>query len=357
MNLLLLLSIPLLIAGIAFFAFKVTITWKEFLLHVGVAVVLVLGTWQLARWGSMADTEHWNGRITDKDSGTQGCCHSYECNCSTCTDSEGRSYSCNCQTCYQHSHDYWWSLDVSTGDTIHDGCNGGSLSPGWWDDAYVGEPASLPHTYTNYLKADPDSLFVKKAPEHLMNQVPDFPGIEGRYHARKFIPHGGLAFPTWWEEGLDNINADLGSKKQIDLIVVATKGADPDFAYALERKWLYGPKNAFIVVLGVPDGENIAWARSVTISKVEPLKIEIREHFEGKKLNDKSHLEFLRKVVKEDFHRLSMSEFEYLAASAEPKGWMLFFLYLFNLIISIVIAVIMHKNDVFGDERRAAWRS
>lgn len=356
MNLLILLSIPILIAGVSFFVFKLTITWKEFLLQLGVSVLFVLGTWQIAKWNSMSDTEHWNGRVTDKSSGTESCCHSYECNCQTCTDSEGHSYECNCQTCYQHFQDYWWQLNFSTGDAIHDGCNGGGGSPRWWDDAYIGEPASLPHSYTNYLKADPDSLFVKEAPEHLLAQVPDFPGISGKYHSQKSITYG-VRVPRWWEEGLDELNADLGSKKQIDLTVVFTKSKDPDFAYALERKWLYGPKNAFIIVIGAPDGETIAWARSVTISKVEPLKIEIREHFEGEKIDDKSHLKFLREVVERDFHRLSMSEFEYLAASAEPKGVALFLLYLLNLIISSTLAFIMHKNDVFGDERRTAWRS
>lgn len=359
MNLFILLTIPLIISGAAFALFKVTITWKEFLLHVGVAVVLVLGTWQLARWNSMSDTEHWNGRITDKDNGTEGCCHSYKCNCETCTETDAKgnvtTYECNCQTCYEHIYDYWWQLDFSTGDRIHDGCNGSGSEPGWWHRAYVGEPASLPHSYTNYLKADPDSLFVKEAPEHLLAQVPDFPEIEGRYHVRKIVEDGVKA-PSGWQPALEILNADLGSKKQVDLTVVLTKSNDPDYAYALERKWLYGPKNAFIVVLGVPDGKTIRWARGVTISKVEPLKIHVREYFEGKPLDDPAHIHFLRDSIEVNFHRLSMSEFEYLAASAEPKGWALFFLYFVNLAISIGLAILMHKQDVFGDERRVAWR-
>ena len=74
-------------------------------------------------------------------------------------------------------------------------------------------------------------------------------------------------------------------------------------------------------------------------------------------LSNNEHIPYLRKVVERDFHRLSMSEFEYLADAAEPDGWGLFFLYFLDLLVSIGLAVLMHKKDVFGDERRTAWRS
>lgn len=348
--------VPIVIGGCAFFILKMTITWKEFLLQLGASALLIFGAFFIARLGALADTEHWNGRITAKDKGTEHCCHSYQCNCQTCTsrDAKGNvsTYSCNCQTCYHHSRDYWWKLKVSTGDTISDTCDSSSSDPKWWTGATVGDPATVAHSYQNYLKADPESLFThdtgKKA---YLDDVPDdgIPEVHGRYKVKKVIERGVKA-PKRWNDDLREINADLGGKKQIDLLVYLTKSKDPEYAWAVEEKWLYGPKNSLIVVMGVSDGKTIEWVRVVTISRVEDLKVEVRDTLQGKTLDDPEIMPFLRDVVKRKFHRTSMGEFEYLASAASPEGWWLALLYLLAILISGGLTYWMHREDVFGDE-------
>jgi len=345
MSLIGLLLVPIVIGGAAFFFLRATISWKEFLVQMAASVLLIVGTWALARWGAMQSTEHWNGRITAKDNGTQGCCH-----CRTVCDSTDKDGNCTSShiEC-DHIMDYWWSADVSTGDVLNDGCNGGPADPEWWTKAYIGEPASVPHTYTNYLKADRESIITHDVPESEIGSVPDFPEVHSWYKVSKVITHAGARAPRHWQSELLDLNADLGNKRQVDVIVLLTKRKDPEFAFAVEAAWLYGPKNSLNVVMGT-DGQKITWARVVTISEVENLSISLRDGLQGMALNDPTVIPFIRAEVDKKFHRTPMEKYEYLASAASPEGWWLFWLYVLAIGISGGLTWYMHREDVFGDE-------
>lgn len=345
-----LLLVPLIVGGIAYSINKRTVTWKEFLLQIAVSIIFVVGTWSYARYAAMQSTEHWNGRVTAKDSGTEHCCHSYECNCSTCSNSDGTTYSCNCSTCYRHSIDYWWAVDVSTGDKVSDTCVGHGSDPRWWSRAYVGEPVSIPHEYTNYLKADPESIMVHDFDPAMVESVPPFPEVHSRMRVRKVVRHGDAHPPLAWDVALKELNADIGRMHQVDVTILVTSHKSPTFAFAVEAAWLYGPKNSLNIVMGT-DGEKITWARVVTISDVEELKIELRDGLQGMSLRDPNIIPFIRKLVEQKFRRTPMAKYEYLASAASPEGWWLFFLYFFAFLISGGLAYWVHVKDVFGDER------
>lgn len=345
-----LLLIPLLVGGSAFVIWKKTITKKEFLLIESIAVVIAIGGFFIARWQSMRSVEHWNGRISAKIHDSQSCCHCREV-CSTCTDSDGNSYSCNCHEVCDHSRDYYWALDISTGDRVSiKRCESNRHAvPSAWTKAYIGEPASVEHSYTNYLKADPDSLLNRGAPQQYMPLVPRFPGIYDYYKSNKVIPIG-VTVPQGWEQGLRDLNADLGPSKQIDVTMVFTKNDDPKFAEAVEHKWLYGPKNAAIIVTGINAENRIAWARVVTISRVEDFKIFLRDELVNTDITQPSDgLKIIRQAVIEKFKRTSMKEFEYLASAARPSDGVLALLYILTLIVSAGLIFWAHKNDIFSE--------
>lgn len=345
-----LLLIPLVIGVGAFFVRRETITMKEFFLMEAVAIILVTLGFFLARWGALQDTEYWNGRITKKIHDSQSCCHCRQV-CSTCPDGKGGTRSCNCHTVCDHARDYYWSLAISTGDTITiDSCEPDENDvPVVWARAKVGEPASVAHLYTNYLRADPDSLLRRTADPRFEMAVPAFPEVYEFYKVRKVVQIG-VAIPFDWDEGLREINADLGAKKQVDITMVFTRESNPEFANAVETEWLYGPKNALIIVVGVPDGETIQWTRVVTISRGEEVKIELRDGLLGMTLsNSGTALAFIRKAVEENFHRTSMSEFEYLASAAKPSDGWLIALYIAAVLLIGGLALYMNDNDVFGE--------
>lgn len=350
-SIILLLCVPLLVGGASFLHFRDTISVKEFALQLLISITLAVTGWMLARWHSMLSVEHWNGRIISKDAGTQSCCH-----CRTVCDARDKDGNCTSshEEC-SHTYDNWWSIVVSTGDELSDDCNGSDSTPNWWAQAKVGDPASVPRNYTNYLRADPESLLHRSADPEDLATIPPFPEIHDYYKVSKVVTHNGIRAPRHWQPELMELNANLGDLRQVDVTVFLTTRPDPELAHAVEAKWLYGPKNALIVVMGT-NHKTITWARVVTISDVEELAITLRDELPGRALDDPTLIKFIGQQVEAKFQRKPMADYEYLASAATPKGWALAGLYLLVLLISVGLTLLMHRKDVFGDERFSALR-
>lgn len=349
MDLLGLLAVPLVVAAIAALCFKATITLKEvFLQFIGVSLIIVMGYF-IARYCGLRDIEHWNGRITRKDHGTQKCCHCHdEC------DSRDKKGSCTSshQVC-AHFYDYWWSLRTTVGTISVENCAGWDFAPALWNAARVGEPATIENAYTNYLRANSESLFVHAVKSPYAERIPPYPIVHGLYKVEPVISDGP-AFPAAWQDAFREINADYGASKQVDVAVLVTGVSDPVYAQAVESKWLYGPKNSMTVVLGVGEGR-ISWARVVSISKIEELKIFLRDELAGKPLSADIP-GIVRNAVRTKFERTPMAEFEYLASTAAPSmGWLVF-LYVIGVLLSGGCSIYLHRVDVFGDEDRFGSR-
>lgn len=348
-TLLALLLVPIAIAGGAFLLNHWSVSWKEFLLQVGVSLAVALLGWQVAKCAALSDVEHLNGRITNKTEGTQHCCH-----CTTvCT---GRDKNGNCTSSYEscsHVWDHHWEIQTSVGEIQVQNCSGSSTPPKAWSEARVGDPAVVEHRYTNYLKADPDSLIVHSEHGPYLDRIPEYPKVFDYYRVNPVISDG-VAIPAKWQEVFREMNADLGPSEQVDVTVLLTSITDPTYAQAVEAKWLYGPKNSLTIVLGV-EADEIRWARVVTISRVEPLKVYLREALQGRKLQDPEVPDLIAQGVAKKFNRTPMSEFSYLARTATPTGWWLFGLYLVNIVVAILLtAIIHHRNSKSMGWRRAA---
>ncbi len=343
--------VPLIVCGGFFLFFRATVTLKEFGAHVGVVFAaggICTGIYFLSIMGALSDVEYLHGRITGKPSGTESCCH--------CTDvcvSSNSDGNCTAtvEVC-DHNEDYWWSLDSTVGRFAVEDCSGSDRPPSLWVDARVGDPATVGHRYTNYLLADPDSLFVSTAPQPLLTKVPKYPKRHGLYRFNPVVS-AGVPIPSGWQEAFEQINADLGAKKQVSLAVVLTREG-MEFAQAVEQRWLYGPKNALVVVLGMGP-ETVKWARVVTISKAETLKVELREA-----LRDVGHVEvpgIVRVQTEKSFRRTPMAEFEYLKESFSPPIWLIILLYILSIGASVGAGVFFHREDPFEPRwRRRRFR-
>jgi hypothetical protein len=342
MNFLLMLLIPFAISGVAFLVFKATITWKEFLLLLGLSVVLMGVGWQVAKWGSLRGTENLNGRITRKIADTQKCCH--------CRDvCDRRDKKGNCTSSHEdcdHIHDYYWDLETSVGKIGIEDCSGSDSPPDVWTNARVGEPATVEHGYTNYLLADKDSLYEHAPVARYDASIPDYPRVHTHYKADHVV---GLSAPPSLAQEMREINADLGSTNQVDVTLILTGEQNPEYAQALEAKWLYGPKNSLNIVMGL-QGDTIQWVRVITFSKVEMLKVRLRDQLQGLSINDPKVPQIIRTEVS-GFKRTAMADFEYLASTASPEGWVLALLFVFEVLACAGLTYWMHVKDVFGDER------
>lgn len=304
-----LLILPLIIAAVAIWRFPGTITWKEFTLQVVLQSAIITGGFYIARYSSLQSTEHLHGRVILKEHDSESCCHCRQvCNGyeEVCTGTgDNRSCSSQCTGYHEecdHFRDYYWSLKTTLGDVTIEDCEPDEDDiPVLWAQAYVGEPVAMDHNYTNYLLADHESLMVHKELEHFGKNIPEYPEV---YDIYKINPVLGPA-PAEWQQAFREINADLGAQKQVEVTVLVTRVQDPTFAQAVEAKWLYGPKNSLTVVMGL-QGDTIAWARVVTFSKVEDLKVALRDALQGKTLSDDIP-GLVRQAVASQFHRTAMA--------------------------------------------------
>lgn len=353
MTLLGVLLFPLLIAAGAAFLLRWTVTLKEFALQVGVQTAIIAVGYLIAQHQSLSSVEHLHGRITAKLHDDEKCCHcrmvctrkekrcdSRDPKTNRCTSSSEVCVS-EVEVC-DHARDYWWALETSLGQIPIDSCEPDSSSvPSRWTAAQLGEPVTKEHSYQNYLLADKQSLLRHLDKSPYADKIPKYPEV---YDTYRVDPVMGPA-PVGWQKAFREINADLGSKNQVDVTVLVTTIQDPTYAQAVEAKWLYGPKNSLNIILGVKDG-TITWARVVTFSKVESLKVYLRDELQGMRLSDDIP-GLVREVVATRFRRTAMADYEYLARAAKPSTGALIALYVVGVLLSVGLALWMHRKDVF----------
>ena len=162
MELLLLLLVPFLIAFVGFLigVFNKTpqyeITLKEFFAILGTVLVLVIPGYFIAKYSAMGDTEIWSGRVVKKQRETVSCCHAYPCHPHSC----GKDSIC-WDICYEHLWDYDWVVYTNNGEEFdidridRQGCG----EPPRFTRVSIGDPTARAHSFTNYVKANPWSLF------------------------------------------------------------------------------------------------------------------------------------------------------------------------------------------------------
>lgn len=328
-------------------------TFKEFLLLEAVMSLLLVVGFMGAREAAMADQEYWSGRITKKDQGTQKCCH-----CRNVCKSRNSKGACtrSVEEC-SHSRDHWWSLRVSTGDEISvERCSGSSRDPAAWTNAYVGEPAVVGHHFRNYLLADPESIMVRSSTA--TGTAPPYPSIYGLYKVNRAMSAGHTKMdPVLWSRKLDEIMADLGGRKQVNVNVIATNNPDPTWAQVVERDWLYGKLNDATFVLGAPGGEKVEWAAVVTLpTGNEKLRVVGRDALIGTSLSDPdATLATIQRVVTDEWKWSGLDSLEYLADAAQPPTWLLVMLYVVGILGAVGGSFYMLEKDVFGDEGYSSY--
>jgi hypothetical protein len=368
-SLAILLSIPVVICIAGYSISRGGITWKEALCQVALVCAVVAGGFFLGRWMSVQDTEMHNGSIAQKNEGTHSCCHSYDCNCYTTCSGDPEVCSESCSTCYEHNRDDYWNAVTTNGEVVYSNrCNRpGSAVPADWIAITVGEPTVVEHRFTNYIKAAPGTLGKRvELQQKYWALLPDYPKVYSWRHVDRFL-FPGLTAPTkqtYWNQLLMELNAKLGRKKQVNIIVVVTKEESREYFLALQARWLGGKKNDLVLIVSAPEYPKMAWAQVMSwmdpvgdgeaggIFETLPRKVMDLGVFDGEKV-----LAIMSKEISTGFHRKSMSDFEYLMKGVEPPLWALILLGLIALIGSALLSWAFHIHDPFGDEpRRPPWR-
>lgn len=354
---LLLLLVPLLVAVGTFVFGKRRVIWQEFAAHVCVSLAVAgLSCWIIYA-ANTADTEALNGSVTGKNSEKVSCSHSYCCmTCQSCsTDSKGHQ-SCHsycCHTCYDHPFDVDWNVFTTIGEWEIDRIDRqGVGEPPRWTTVRTGDPVSRLHSYTNYIKAAPDSLFRDQGLiGPYVDKLPEYPDHVYDYYRLNRLVRVGVNVPDekQWNEDLSSLNARVGAPKQANVVVVLTNESET-FYYALRQHWLGGKKNDIVAVVGVKTSSaavQIAWVHSMSWAEDDIFNVKLRDDLLGLRTLDRVQVvSTIESDVVRYFRRKPMADFEYLEASITPTPGQLAFALLINLSISVGLAVFFVKNEV-----------
>jgi hypothetical protein len=347
---LLFLIVPLLFVAGGFVVFS-KVSWRTALIQAGVSLVLAFACSSICFCQVSDDTELWSGRVVSKAKERVSCEHSYRCFCHTECSSAKEGSTCTevCSTCYEHTNDWDWRVKTSNKESIEiprvD--SQGVIEPPRFSQVRIGEPTAIPHTYTSYIKAAPDSLFRRKGlKDKYLGALPKYPdSVYDYYHVNRFLTVGfSVQNAKVWNDGLAEINGDLGRSRQVNMLVVLTN-QPPEWFYALEEHWLGAKKNDVVLVIGVNYEGKPEWANVMAWTTEKSLEVKLRDAVVAlPEVTAATTLPILHDIVKASYRRKPMADFEYLKASVRPSGVQVFLVDSFILTVLGVWIFILYRN-------------
>lgn len=360
-NFLILMAIPTILSiGYLVWKHKNKYDWMDLLrdagLQLGAAAVVILIGLGIAYWQSTSDTEIWNGQVTGKASVEVHCRHNYPCNCRQVCSGSGKNETCStvCDTCYVHSYDIDWDVYSSTNETVSiDTIDSQGLQmPPRWGAAYVGEPFSSEHTFTNYILANPASVLLgqKGDMKKFGKWIPKYPDVYDYYKTTHFINMGVLHQPDdTWNYLLSMANRSLGPERQVNLIVVTVPTDDPAYMYAFRDAWIGGKKNDAIVLIGSTTGHEIDWVGVVSWTPNKEFNIYVRDRImEQKSLDNRDAIvSVIFQETTNRFKRMHMKDMKFLVRSFQPSGKAMGWILFFGILASVGACFGSHKLHEF----------
>lgn len=356
-----LLAIPALISlGLLIFAHK-RIVWQEFVAQVVIQIVVAGISVSVIYHMDTADVELINGQVTSKERVRTFCEHSYPCNCRQVCHGSGKTRSCSthCSTCHRHSYDIDWRVYSNINRTFYISRldSQGLREPPRWTSTQLGEPVSDTHTYTNYIKAAPDTIFKHRGlTEKYLKHLPPYPNkIFDYYRVDRVVLLNGATLPDLaeWNKDLSRMNGLLGPSKQVNVVLVFVKGVGSDFYQALSQHWLGGKKNDVIVVMGTSDNHSLDWVGVMSWTDRQILKVKLRDNLlEVGDIDRNTMLPVIESTIREFFVRKEFSDFKYLEAGITPTPTQFIVALLVGLFISIGLGIYFLKNDPFTQDYR-----
>lgn len=311
-----LLIASILISVATYFIFKMDI--KVAGTVAALSFVLTMIGCGIATYVSTSSTEKLNGQVTGKERNTVSCSHSYQCNCRTTSSGSGssRTTTTTCDTCYEHSHDYDWDVYTTVGTvTIDREDRQGVDQPARWTSVRNGEPVSVNHTYTNWIKPAHDSLFhLKDHDEKTLKALPKYPGEIYDYYRVDRIVLDGIKDPNvaQMNEYLSETLRTVGPNKQANIIIVATNKPSATYADTVYAAWQGAEKNDIVVFVGV-SGNQIQWVNIQAWAKSSIFQVKLRDAILDSKTFDlKNIIDISSQMTNSYYQRKPMKEFEYL---------------------------------------------
>lgn len=359
-----LFGIPLLLILANMILGRDKVTFKEFILQMTIQAVVAGISCGVVYWSNTDDVEIHNGRVAQKTREEVSCSHSYSCNCREVCSGSGKDQSCytHCDTCYYHSYDVDWNVQTTNNERLEIERVDwqGLTQPPRWTSTVVGEPTSLQHSYVNYIKASPDTLFRHQGLiEKYQSSIPGYPiGVYDYYRLDRLVQvNVNVPDASLWNSDLSQLNGNLGSQKQVNAVVVLVKDQPREYFYALEQAWIGAKKNDVVLVISVSGDTTIQWADIMAWTDNALFKVKLRDDvLEIGSLNREAIIKALSGNITTLYKRKHMRDFQYLQASITPTTGQWLAALIFGILACIGTSIYVVQNDVFGDHRhRYNW--
>jgi hypothetical protein len=306
-------------------------------------IILVFGvlltslSFYLGQGLKTADTEIWNGEVTSTKRVHGSYVESYQCNCRSVTSGSGKNSSSTtqCDTCYRDHFTVSWlcytNIDIFR--IAHEDWDNRGVyrlpDPPRFTSIKPGDPVAKTNSYTNYIKAVPETLFrpaQSTLKAQFASQIPEYPiNVYDIYKINRVLAVG-VSIPDLpqWNEKLSEVLKKLGPRKQANAVIVITKSADPNYFYALQDAWQNGKKNDIVVVIGAPEFPKPAWVNIMALTENNIFQVKLRDDILAlENLTADTVIGTITKNANETFKRKRMRDFQYLENEIDPPTWTL----------------------------------
>lgn len=330
---------------------KHEITWLEMGATTLISIGLVVFIYIMGIYNQTHDVEIINGEVISKNRIHDQYIESYDCNCSKNSDG-----STSCDTCYEDHYTVEWVCNTNIGnirvkkvdetdDDVYD-----LPDPVQYTKIQIGDPVAQPHTYVNYVKAVPDSLFHQNLTNTYDKLIPPYPeNVYDLYRINRILTPG-VVLPDQdeWNQDLSNILKVLGPRKQANIVFVFVNTSDQSYLHSLEGKWIGGNKNDIIIIIGVTQYPKIDWVGVSSWTDSQLFKIELRDSIMSLGAIDRD------KIIKltldhtmKSFVRKQMKDFEYLQAQIHPPLWVMILAFIVGILSIAGFSYYFYLHDPF----------
>ena len=201
-------------------------------------------------------------------------------------------------------------------------------------------PATTIKKWTNKVLASPSTFSYAKVPDSA--PVYNYPSCLDMWQSDRLLGDAGVKINTL---SLDQMNARLGPRKKVNVIIIGFTSADAKLGKLQEAKFLGGKKNDVVICYGFAPLEgnvpNVCWTYCFSFCKNEQMKRNIEKMFLEGPIDDSILPKLYEEIVK-NYQKREWSEFDTL--TVKPRAIHYYILIGIMFITQFVLYLIFYFN-------------
>lgn len=206
------------------------------------------------------------------------------------------------------------------------------------------EPITETKSFENRIKASPSVFSFVKVPKTI--NVFDWPRSDNPWESNRVMGSAKTMInPRKWDE----MNATLGFKHHVNLIVVGLEGDDASLLQYQEAKWIGGKKND-VVIAYTGNPKKPSNVKVFGWTEKDILKQNIQSYVINNGVNNKL-IDFLNQEIPENYVIKDWKKFDYI--SIEPAQRYIYMFLFFMIFTQGLLYWYFHENNI--DKTKTGW--